>query len=237
MTTVLGIDTATSHVSIAIAIDGEVIGEASLAADRRHAEVLTPALETLFGAAGLKPRDLDAIGVGIGPGLFTGLRVGITTAMTMAHALGVPVVAVSTLDIIAQPHASDGRVIASVLDARRKEVFCAIYRTGLGDDGTSKIDRLTDDEVGSAQLFVDRLLLLNENVLVVGGGADAYAEIFAGHSLIEVAGPEYAVPNGGVLVLRATKDLEDGLGQVADSVRPRYLRKSDAEMNWNQAGK
>lgn len=237
MTTILGIDTATSHVSIAIAVDGVILGESSLPADRRHAEVLTPALQLLFAEAGLSPKSLDAIGVGIGPGLFTGLRVGVTTAMTMGHALGVPVVPVSTLDVLAQPHARDGRVVASVLDARRKEVFCATYRTGVMENGEASIERLTDDEVGSAQSFLDRLLELGERVLVVGGGADVYAEIFAGHDSIEVGGPEFALPRGGVLVLRAARDLENGLGQVADSVRPRYLRKSDAELNWNQAGK
>lgn len=237
MTTVLGMDTATSYVSIAIAVDGVVLGERSVAADRRHAEVLTPALQLLFAETGLRPRDLDAIGVGIGPGLFTGLRVGVTTAMTMAHALGVPVAPVSTLDLLALPHAHDGRVVASVLDARRKEVFCATYRTGLGEGGVPEIERLTDDEVGSAQSFVDQLLARGESILVVGGGADVYSEIFAGHDLIEVAGYEYAVPSGGVLVARATRDLENGLGQVADSVRPRYLRKSDAELNWAKAGK
>ncbi len=237
MTTILGIDTATSHVSIAIAVDGVILGESRLPADRRHAEVLTPALALLFDEAGLRPKNLDAIGVGIGPGLFTGLRVGVTTAMTMGHALGVPVLPVSTLDILAIPHARDGRVVASVLDARRKEVFCATYRTGVLDHGDPVIERLTDDEVGSAQEFLDRLLQLGERVFVVGGGAGVYAEVFAGHDSIEVAGPEYSIPSGGVLVLRASKDLENGLGQLADSVRPRYLRKSDAELNWNKVGK
>jgi tRNA threonylcarbamoyladenosine biosynthesis protein TsaB len=157
--------------------------------------------------------------------------------MTMAHALGVPVVPISTLDILAQPHASDGRVVASVLDARRKEVFCATYKTRVSENGDASIERLTDDEVGPAQVFLDQLLETRERVLVVGGGAYVYAEIFAGHDSIEVAGPEYAVPSGGVLVLRASRDLENGLGQLADSVRPRYLRKSDAEMNWNRASK
>lgn len=237
MTTILGIDTATSHVSIAIAVDGVILGESSLPADRRHAEVLAPALQLLFAETGLHPKNLDAVGVGIGPGLFTGLRVGVITAMTMAHALGVPVVPVSTLDILAEPHARDGRVLASVLDARRKEVFCATYRTGVLENGEPRIDRLTDDEVGSAQVFLDRLLETRERVLVVGGGAYVYAEIFAGYDSIEVAGPEHAVPSGGVLVLRASRDLENGLGQLADSVRPRYLRKSDAEMNWNKVSK
>jgi hypothetical protein len=105
------------------------------------------------------------------------------------------------------------------------------------ENGEPKIERLTDDEVGSAQVFLDRLLETRERVLIVGGGGYAYAEIFAGYDSIEIAGPEYAVPSGGVLVLRASRDLENGLGQVADSVRPRYLRKSDAEMNWNKASK
>lgn len=230
MTTILAIDTSTTHVGVALGVDGAVVAETSEPAERRHAEMLVPAIDELLRGEGVRPAALDALAVGIGPGLFTGLRVGVTTAMVMGRALEVPVVAVPTLDLLAHPHEVDGRVIATIVDAKRREVFCATYSSGPGG-----LIRLTDDAVGPARDFADALDALGQNVLVVGDGAAVYADAFAGRSRLEVAGPEFAVPYASSLVLQAFGDLAAGRGLDADAVRPRYLRKSDAELNWERA--
>lgn len=230
MTTILGIDTSTTHVGVALGVDGAVVAHTSDPAERRHAEMLVPAIDALLRDAGARPGDLDALAVGIGPGLFTGLRVGVTTAIVMARALDVPVVAVPTLDLLALPHAADGRIVAPVVDAKRREVFSATYATG--PDG---VVRRTDDAVGPAVDVADALDALGLDVLVVGDGAAAFPDAFAGRDRLEVAGPEHAVPSVPTLVLRAFDDLAAGLAVDADAVRPRYLRKSDAELNWERA--
>lgn len=230
MTTILGIDTSTTHVGVALGVDGAVVAESSEPAERRHAEMLVPAIDALLRGVGVRPADLDALAVGIGPGLFTGLRVGVTTAMVMGRALDVPVVAAPTLDLLAGPHAADGRVVAAIVDAKRREVFCATYSSG--PDG---LVRLTDDGVGPARDFADALDALGRDVLVVGDGAAVYPDAFAGRSRLEVAGPEHAVPYASTLVLGAFDDLATGQALDADAVRPRYLRKSDAELNWERA--
>ncbi|MEY3360873.1 MAG: hypothetical protein RL531_592 [Actinomycetota bacterium] len=230
MTAILGIDTSTTHVGVALGVGGEVVAGTSEPAERRHAEMLVPAIDALLREAGVRPADLDALAVGIGPGLFTGLRVGVTTAMVMGRALDVPVVPVPTLDLLARPHEGDGRTIAAVVDAKRREVFCATYSSGAGG-----LVRLSDDAVGPARGFADALDALGRDVLVVGDGAAAHPDAFADRSRCELAGPHHAVPDPSTLVRHAFVDLAAGRGLDADAVRPRYLRKSDAELNWDRA--
>ena len=231
MTTLLAIDTSTTHVGVAVGGDGELLASRSIAASRRHAELLVPTIAEVLGAAGLVPADLDAVAVGIGPGLFTGLRVGVTTAMTMAHALGRPVVPVPTLELIAAPHAADGRVVAVVVDAKRREVFSATFTSG------PALLRLTEDSVGPAGEVAASLAALEREVLVVGDGAAAHPEAFAGLPGVEVAGSEWAVARPEALVDLGRAALAAGRGVLADAVRPRYLRRSDAELNWEAAGR
>lgn len=127
--TLLAIDTATSAVTAAVHVDDAVVASVSLSESRRHAETLAPAIDDVMAQAGLVPADLDAVAVGVGPGPFTGLRVGVVTATTLGLALGIPVHAVCSLDAIAHQVASLGEhdqfLVAT--DARRKEVYWARY--------------------------------------------------------------------------------------------------------------
>ncbi len=230
MTTILAIDTSTTHVGVALGAAGAILVRTSEPAERRHAELLVPTIAARLRDAGLRPADLDAVAVGIGPGLFTGLRVGVTTAIVMARALAVPVVAVPTLELLAAPHAADGRVVAPVVDAKRREVFGATFTSG-----PEGVRRLTEDSVGPAADLADALERLGSDVLVVGDGAAAHPDAFAGRARLEVAGPGAAVPDPGALVQRAFEDLAAGVALDPDAVRPRYLRKSDAELNWERA--
>lgn len=127
--TLLAIDTATSAVTAAVHVGDAVVATVSLPEARRHAETLAPAIDAAMAQAGLVPCDLDAVAVGVGPGPFTGLRVGIVTATTLGLTLGIPVYAVCSLDVIAHQVAAlgghDDFLVAT--DARRKEVYWAHY--------------------------------------------------------------------------------------------------------------
>jgi len=130
----LGIDTST-RVAVGLARDEQVLRRGLFGDDRSHAELLTPAIEQLLTDAQLSLTDITRIGVGIGPGPFTGLRVGIATAQTLGLALGVPVIGVCSLDALALQYQAAGEFVA-VLDARRHEVYWARYdATGLRLDG------------------------------------------------------------------------------------------------------
>ena len=125
---VLALDTATALTTVAVTDEqGEVIAEASHPDARRHAEVLPRLVREVLAAAAMTPRELDLIAVGVGPGPFTGLRVGVTFARTTAHALGIPAVGAVTLDVIAYGHASAEAPFTVVTRSRRVEVAWATY--------------------------------------------------------------------------------------------------------------
>jgi tRNA threonylcarbamoyl adenosine modification protein YeaZ len=122
----LAFDTATAAVTAAVHDGDDVLAETTSVGPLRHGELLAPAIETVLSKAGIAPADLTRIAVGVGPGPFTGLRVGLVTARTMADVLGIPAVGVVTLDVIAAA-VEVGEPFAVATDARRREVYWARY--------------------------------------------------------------------------------------------------------------
>lgn len=226
---ILALDTSTSQVSVAIGDAGAVVGSVQLVGGRRHAEQLAPAIEYLRGECGVDFDHLAAIAVGIGPGLFTGLRVGVTTAKVMAQALRIPVVGVPSLDLVAFPLRHSPRTIVTVLDARRHEVFAARYRTVPGG-----VQRVSDYAVHApAELVADLIADVADfphGVLLAGDGVTRFAREFAAIEHAEVAGPEFAAPNVAALVTLATARAEREEFEPPADLRPMYLRQSDAEI-------
>jgi tRNA threonylcarbamoyladenosine biosynthesis protein TsaB len=225
----LCIDTATPQVSVAIGADGAVLAEVRLASGRRHAEHLAPAIEYLCCQLDVDLARLSGIAVGLGPGLFTGLRVGVTTARTMAQALRVPVVGVPSLDLVAYPLRHTNRLVVTVLDARRREVFHARYRPVPGG-----VQRVTDYEVGAPDDLVADLVAAGDDVLLAGEGALRYRQELAEVDRAEQAGASFAFPGGGALVELATARMEREDFSSPWDVQPLYLRRSDAEIEWER---
>src|SRR3981189_1061364 len=129
---VLGIETSTPQASVTIGSEQGIIGSCTISRGAAHGEFLLPAVEFLMPQSVLTYRQLSALAVGLGPGLFTGMRVGITTAKTLAQGLSVPIVGVPSLDLLAFDARYTPKVICPVLDAKRNEVFFAFYRQGAG---------------------------------------------------------------------------------------------------------
>jgi tRNA threonylcarbamoyladenosine biosynthesis protein TsaB len=232
---ILALDTATEQVGVALGDARALRGEVRVAGGRRHAERLAPAIRSLCEWAGVRLDRLAAIAVGIGPGLFTGLRVGVTTAKVMAQALRVPVIGVPSLDLVAYPlrHTSrhPSRVIAAVLDARRHEIFYALYRPLPGG-----VQRIGGYEVGSPADLVAELSSMSDDVLLAGDGVARYADDFASLDRAEVAGPEFESPSVTALVALAAARVEREEFDVAWDLTPMYLRASDAELAWEPTG-
>jgi tRNA threonylcarbamoyladenosine biosynthesis protein TsaB len=226
---VVGIDTSTPQTSVAIGTDVEVLASVSIAGRARQ-EAVTPALRQLLAWSDV---DLDRVGViavGIGPGLFTGLRVGVQTAKTLAQVLGVPIVGIASLDALAYVVRHTSRRIAAVVDARRGEVFAAIYRAVPGG-----VVRETDHLVLKPDHLVAELQAVAGEVLCVGNGAILYRrEIEELGSRVEFASPAVAHPDAAALVeLAVPRFLREEHDRLFDVV-PLYLRKSDAEIAWDQ---
>jgi tRNA threonylcarbamoyladenosine biosynthesis protein TsaB len=226
---VVGIDTSTPQTSIAVGTERELLGRIQLAGTRRQ-EQLAPALEQLLAWTEVNLEHVGGFAVGIGPGLFTGLRVGVQTAKSLAQATGAPIVGISSLDVLAFAVRHTHRRIWAVIDARRGEVFHAPYRAVPGG-----VMREADHDVAPPSHLVADIEAEPGEVLAVGDGAILYREELAElGARVEVAGPAMAHPDAASLVeLAVPRFLREEHDRLFD-VTPMYLRKSDAEIAWDR---
>lgn len=225
---ILAVDTATSQVGCAIAGHEGVLASAHAARGRRHAESLTPAIEFVSRQARVPLSDISAVAVDVGPGLFTGLRVGIASAKAIAFALRVPMIGVSSLDLLAFPVRLSPRLIAAIIDARRGELFYAFYRQVPGG-----VQRLGDPMVGTPQDVVSELWATGQEHLLVGDGALRYAGELREVPRTDVAEQGLAHPSATSLAQLAHAQAMREEWVPASELEPVYLRKPDAEINWS----
>jgi len=224
---ILGIETATATAGCAIGGHEGVIAQSSSMRGRRHAENLVPAVEFICLQAQVDLSEISVIAVDVGPGLFTGLRVGVATAKSFAYALKVPMIGVPSLDLLAFPLRFTPRLIAAVIDARRGELYFAFYRQVPGG-----IQRLGEHRVGSPEELASELLLSREEVLLVGDGAHRYRQTFEGMPKVDLVDQGFSHPSATSLVqLAHARALREQFAQPSD-IEPIYLRKPDAEINW-----
>jgi len=229
---ILGIDTATQQVGCAIGGHEGVIASFQCARGRRHAEILTPAIEFVCRQSRLELQDMGVVAVDIGPGLFTGLRVGVATAKAIAHALRVPMIGVSSLDLVAFAVRYTPRLIVAVLDARRGELYYAFYRQVPGG-----VQRLSPYQIGSAEDVASELMASRQDCLVVGDGALRYADVFEDVAGTEFGEAVHAHPAASSLVELAHPQALREEFVNSWELRPLYLRKADAEINWEASGR
>lgn len=159
---ILAFDTSTPAVTVAVLRGMDIIGERQNVDARRHGEVLAPSIDGALHDAAVSLRDIDVVAVGNGPGPFTGLRVGLVTARTLAHGLGVPAYGVCSLDALAAAVGDDEELFVAT-DARRREVYWATYRNGARTRGPEvtrplEIPAITGRRVGhGVHLYPDAL--------------------------------------------------------------------------------
>ncbi len=226
---VLGIDTATAQVGCALGGVEGVFASFHASRGRRHAETLVPAVQWVCRTAEVDLGEVSVIAVDVGPGLFTGLRVGLATAKAMASALRIPMIGLSSLDLLAHQVRHSPRLIVPVIDARRGEVFSATYRHVQGG-----IQRLSPPRVGSPADLANELRAGRDEVLLVGDGALRYAAALteeSDHVVLDAVGNQW--PSASDLVeLAHPRAVREEFVQPSE-IEPIYLRKSDAEINWD----
>ncbi|MGH9076395.1 MAG: tRNA (adenosine(37)-N6)-threonylcarbamoyltransferase complex dimerization subunit type 1 TsaB [Acidimicrobiales bacterium] len=231
--TVLGIDTATAVVSAAIGGPGGLVGSWSVNSGRRHGETLAPGLRFLCQATGVALAGIEVVAVDLGPGLFTGLRVGLATARALVSALGIAAVGFTSLELLAHPLRHQPRLVAAVVDAGRHEVFWARYRPGpAGCEEIAPPALITPGALGPA------LAALGEEVLVVGDGGRRYrddvmasaAAAGAGVGRLGFADPALDAPSAATAVgLAASRPPLSG-----PQILPVYLRQADVRIGWSE---
>ncbi len=233
----LGIDTATRRVGVIVADEHGLrarveLGGTADPSPPRHAETLAPAILWSCRHAGIEPAQLSAVAVGIGPGMFTGLRVGVTTAKLLAQSLRVPAIPIPSLDLLADPGRHSHRLGVATIDARRHEWYWAVYRPVPGG-----VQRVSEYELGSPDDLAADLQARREDALVCGDGALRHAHAFASLGRgVELAGPAHGSPSLTALAELATARYEREEFTSPAEVLPLYLRRSDAELEWDRRG-
>lgn len=227
---VLGIETATARVGCALANQDGILASVHLNRPRRHVETLVPAIEFICGQAGVTLSQVGCVAVDVGPGLFSGLRVGVATAKALAQGLRVPTLGVCSLDLLAFPVRYTSRLVVAVIDARRGEVFCAFYRQVPGG-----VQRMTPHQLLSPADLASELLATGEECLLVGDGAARYASELGQTVTFELGGPLHCAPSAEALVDLARPRAEREEFVPFWELEPLYMRGSDAEINWTTA--
>jgi tRNA threonylcarbamoyladenosine biosynthesis protein TsaB len=231
---VLGIESATSVQSVALIENDRVVAEATYRAEGGRGGRLMPTLDDVLKRAGISVRDLDAVAVSVGPGSFTGLRVGLATAKGLARGAGLPLVGLSTLEVLAEGYGVKEGLICTLLDASRGEVFTALFRRN-----GECLARLTADIV----VVPEGVNMGSEGEThMIGDGASCYRErlklAFGVRAYFTQEGTS-AVPTAAVVARLGARRLAGAVGRTQDQfpsseVVPVYLRRPEAEVNWEK---
>ena len=252
--TILAIESATDTVGVGLIRPDGGSAERVHVGGRAHAELLAPAIEEVCAVSGTGLAAIGRIAVDIGPGLFTGLRVGVATAKALAWSLSVPLLGVSSLDILAAAasEAAPGPApaVAAVVDARRGEVFAAVYRFDRPavrpgepdrgehpiDPGDVRLDRSGAISPGALAAWLSDLAAEAGRVLVVGDGAVRYLGLLAAHDGLDLdLADRLAAPPPLALARLALARLSRGASPTAPAdLVPDYRRQADARINWEQ---
>jgi tRNA threonylcarbamoyladenosine biosynthesis protein TsaB len=221
---VVGVETATGHLGLALWRDGRILGEIELDLGRKHCERILVAFDGLLADLGLEVGQVGGVAVSQGPGSFTGLRIGIAFAEGLALATGTRVAGVPTLDVLA--HGAplwEGPEVAC-LDARRGEVYFGAYRRGPG----GVVRRWGESRVGPVEQAAELATSLGQRVLVIGDAAERIRE--AQGSGVVAAPPEQSLPRAAVVAALGAARLARGGDEDHEHVEAIYLRRSDAEI-------
>jgi tRNA threonylcarbamoyladenosine biosynthesis protein TsaB len=225
---VLGIDTSTSCGGVGLIDDGELISDYLLNVPVTHSERLLGAIELVLREAACPIENLDGWAIALGPGSFTGLRIGVSTVKGLAFATGKPVAGVSTLDVLASQIAPTPYLICPVLDARKKEVYTAFYRFEKG-----LIKRQSDDQAIKPEDLVRRI---KEQTIFLGDGAKTYREFLLKSisSLALFPSAPLHFSHGSMVAKLGSQLLQRGECLDLSTFAPLYVRPSEAEVKWQE---
>lgn len=223
---ILGIESSATSASAAIVKDGKLLSEMFLNVGLTHSVTLMPAVKQVTESAGITVKDIDAVAVTNGPGSFTGVRIGVSTAKGIAEPDGKKCIPVSTLEAIAYPLIESECIAVSVMDARCNQVYCALF-----DCNASSFERLTQDDAISLDSLCEMLQKYDKKLVLIGDGADITYNYLAGKvNNLYNASPLIKYQRASSVALLAEKKLENNISVTAPSeLVPSYLRLSQAE--------
>ena len=253
----LALETSARVGSVALFEDDQLVAQETFAHGLQNAARLLPLIDELCKRHRLTPKDIGLVAVSIGPGSFTGLRIGVTLAKTLCYATGAKLVAVPSLEVIAANAPADARYIMPVLDARRGQVFAAVYQRGEGPKTAAAGEPRAESEVGSSEVSKEPLAIGNGQramgdvlteclpaelsplagviaraprpLTILGEGITAHREAIPADASITILGEDFWTPNAVTVGRMALLLAQRGDFAEAFKLTPVYMRKPEAQ--------
>lgn len=223
----LGIDTANTPLAVALVKDGQVLANEVTNIKLNHSGGAMLAIERLLTRVKLTAQDIDAVAVSEGPGSYTGIRIGVTIAKTLAWTLNKPLVGVSSLKMLAANAAMYNGIVCTLIDARRQNVYAGAF------DAANGFENVVEDHHYSIADLIEKLDSLNAPVLFVGHDVDTFWDV-----IVETLGERavrapYTIdlPDAAQLICLAEK-MPQLTGDAVHNFVPQYRRLAEAEANW-----
>ena len=222
----LALDTATRVCTVGLVQDGHVLAEYDISVGLTHSEGLMPQLDQMFARTGIKKENTDRIAVSIGPGSFTGLRIGLAAAEAMAYAWQCGICGVNTLEAMAYNIPVEGVVLVPVLDAQKGNFYAAFYEWTDGE-----LRKVRPVEMADRETLLQQLQACGKPVLLMGECEKLMKKELPDG--ISVAPEQVRLPKASSVAL-AAEDTELLTGEDVFTLRPYYIRKSEAEELWEK---
>lgn len=224
----LAVETSTPAGAVALLDEDRVVGECRLAPARTHGERLLPTIDGLLAACGWQLDELDGFAVAVGPGSFTGLRIGVSTVKALAFATGKPLVGVPTLDALAWTVPFAAWPVCPVLDARKGEVYAAAYRTTHGQPERLTEYRAVRPEAWTGELRARGLV----PAIFLGDGVAVYGRVLERElgDDARLAPPSHRLPSAAAVGELGRRALARGQAVAPAALVPLYVRRPEAEL-------
>ncbi len=231
MSKTLAIDTSSFVMGIAVTDGEKTLGEIITNMKKNHSIRLMPAIEQLMKEVGLAPKQLEKIVVAAGPGSYTGVRIGVTTAKTLAWSLNIPIVGVSSLAVMAQGGCYFSGVVSPIIDARRGQVYTGLYK-----NGKPVTEDWAQDQIVLLETWLKRLAKVDERVLFIGQDLALHQAL-----IVDILGEQAEFAPASVHLPRPSELARIGQAlPVAPSVHtfvPNYHQLAEAEAKWQKSQK
>lgn len=227
---ILGIDTSTHSTSVCVLDNDKLVCEYTVNTKKTHSQKLMVMIESMIKESDLHIKDIDVIAICIGPGSFTGLRISMATAKAIAQVRNLPIIAVDSLESLAFNVNHSDKIIYSMLDAQKNQVYVGKYRF---ED--SKLKKLEEIRVVKIDEIIGEISNINEEVVVVGEAAAIHKDKFIEIQNITIASTSNNISKASSLCALAITKYENNI-DIHDcyTVNPMYIRKSQAEVQYDE---
>ncbi|WAW14665.1 tRNA (adenosine(37)-N6)-threonylcarbamoyltransferase complex dimerization subunit type 1 TsaB [Peptostreptococcus equinus] len=226
---ILSFDSSTKAASIALQIDDVLVGEIIINDKRTHSQKLMPMLDSLLDLADTKIDEIDLIGVCIGPGSFTGIRIALATVKAISHVKDIPIIAVNSLETLAQNVVNTDKIIVPILDAQADNVYAAIYKAE-----KNELEKVVDIDVISIDDLLDSIRQNDSNFILLGEGTIKHKEKLKTDN-IEIVDTDKNISKASSICVLAKKKYEKNIDiKNAYDLEALYIRKSQAEIQYEE---